>query len=260
MSTTWRIAVKPKHTVSVIAASALALSLAACGSDDSSELDDTPGTVVEETEETEEPEPTAEETEEPTEEVSAIEGTGEIGDSPEEAANPVDVGELIATTWTDHWRIDFFQVGMSTATEDSTFTDDDDQPLMTAGSDLVVMNVVYTNLSGETQYIGGEIGAYAFSTAEWEHVTGIPDENWQHSHFSEFGLDAYPLTSDVILQLDEVTPELPPEGSIAEPKTVMYLPGEPISVSGSVRHVLADGEVDYDNADVIPEGFTITFD
>ncbi|HIY67470.1 MAG TPA: hypothetical protein H9830_14495, partial [Candidatus Agrococcus pullicola] len=97
----------------------------------------------------------------------------EIGAAPEWAANPVDLGEHLGTTHTDSWQIDIFQVGTTVAVSDSIWEDEDTgENLLPKGSDIVVVNYVYTNISDETQYVQLSVGDATVKHDDFDYLGG----------------------------------------------------------------------------------------
>lgn len=117
------------RTIALAAASALALSLLACS-------------------QPEEPKPT----EEPAAEVEAeapAEAEAAEG-QPEWANGSIDVGESIGVAAEGDWQVEVFRVGEGVSDSDSMFVDPDtNENVLPAGSPLIYLNFVYTNVGDE---------------------------------------------------------------------------------------------------------------
>lgn len=169
----------------------------------------------------------------------------EIGQVPEWAANPVDVGELVATGYTENWQVDVFQVGTATTVSDSSWEDSETgENLLPAGSEIVVLNFVYTNTSGETQYTAINMGNPSFTTDSWKYYGGIPGEN-RAEHYEQFGMSIDFIATGAIEDFDHIAMEVAPGESVGESVTVQYITDEELVASVRIPATTADGETDF---------------
>lgn len=123
--------------MALIGAAALVFALSACA--EQSELPETPagGEVTEEPTQTEEPQ--------------APEQPAGDGDyTAADWAYPVEAkGEHLLTIDAGQYEVEVYQVGVVEATKNGNFVGQDNQPLIAVGSDIVYLQYIVTNTSGE---------------------------------------------------------------------------------------------------------------
>lgn len=186
----------------------------------------------------------------------------EIGAAPEWAANPVDLGEHLGTTHTDSWQIDIFQVGTTVAVSDSIWEDEDTgENLLPKGSDIVVVNYVYTNISDETQYVQLSVGDATVKHDDFDYLGGMPSADDQ-DHFDEFELFDGVVSEEVMLahegSLSTFVTEIAPGESAAEPMAFEYLPGTEMTIQFRIPLTDSSGQPDFSNAEESPNDFAVT--
>ena len=181
----------------------------------------------------------------------------EIGAVPEWSPNPVDVGELIGTAYTEFYQVDVFQVGTAETLDDSSWEDSETgENLLPAGSEIAILNFVYTNTSGETQIAGINMGNPSFTTDSWRYYGGMPGES-RDEHFEPHGMSWNFVRPDAIEDFEHIAMEIAPGESVAEAATVQYVTDEELIVSIRIPKVAADGETDFADVQEFQQEFRI---
>ena len=183
----------------------------------------------------------------------------EIGAVPDWAINPVDVGELVGTTHTDSWQIDFFQVGNVQSTAGSNWTDaQSGENLLPGNSPLAVVNVVFTNITDAPITVGTSLGSATFRTDDWEPFDDMPGEDMDQ-HFEQFGLYNRAIDYDKVPDVSTASLPVEPGQSVAKPTTVLYTPGMTAKAKVFISPVDAQGAVDTEHSEKSPDDFYVTF-
>lgn len=183
----------------------------------------------------------------------------EIGARPDWAINPLDAGDLVGTTHTDSWQIDFFQVGTVQSTAGSNWTDaQSGENLLPGNSPLVVVNVVFTNITDAPITVGTSLGSAAFRTDDWEPFDDMPGEDMDQ-HFEQFGLYNRAIDYDKVPDVSTASLPVDPGQSAAKPVTVLYTPGMKARAKVFISPVDAQGAVDTEHSEKSPDDFYVTF-
>ncbi len=130
------------------------------------------------------PQPIVTESAEPTatankETSPAAAATNDTGDIVPVWANPVSrTGELIGTGEFDQFTVDVYQVGILSMAKDSMFVDPDTkESILPAGADVVFLNYVFTNTSGQTIPLSNLLVSHMASYVDWPYMGSTPGES-----------------------------------------------------------------------------------
>lgn len=191
-------------------------------------------------EDTTEPEveTTTEATEPAETEAPAVPSTG---DTPEWADGPLDVGELIGSGSGDSWSIEVYQVGTGVTDRDSMFVNPDtNENVLPAGSEIVFVNIVVTNTTGEAIPLGYSLASPDLRHENWPYIQGQPGASTS-GPYDELGLSdtGYIVGSDVPFIVG-------PGQSFAQATSIGYEPGNanlrisltPVDEEGDLNHDL----------------------
>lgn len=185
----------------------------------------------------------------------------EIGPSPDWAANPTDVGELIGTTHTDSWQIDIFQVGNSTALRDSIWEDrDTGDNLLPAGTELVVVNYVWTNVSDEPLHIHLRMGEAVVKYEGYKYLGGLSNDTSEEI-FEPFGLNRDVVKEDVLYAAPDIASfyaTVEPGQSVGSPESFEYQPDKEYTFEFKVFPTNESGETDFGTREESPRGYRIS--
>lgn len=202
-------------TLSIAALTLVGVS--ACSSDEPEETT----TTAEETE-APEPEETESEASEPEEDADSDEeaeapaGTG----SAASWANPVTTpGTLLTTVTSDQFTLDIYQVGVTQATKTGQFVDPDGNPIITEGSDIVFVNYVVTNTSGETIPLGASLVDVSPRYADWPYMQGMDS-----------------VVDSDLFEAQEVNSGAAAAGSYVDPYVLAWEPDTQFSYGENFRH------------------------
>lgn len=116
------------------------------------------------------PAPSAsEETARPSPPAGSGSGSADAGPRPEWAVNPLDIGTFVGEAAAGDWRVQAYNVGTArTATDGTWAMPESNEPVMPAGTELTMYNLVITNTGGRTELLDGT------EVAMSEHQ-GVPD-------------------------------------------------------------------------------------
>lgn len=182
-------------------------------------------------------------------------GTGAM---PEWAAGSVDVGEKIASTSTDSWQVDIYQVGTGVTESDSMFIDPDtNENILPAGSEVVFLNFVYTNISDDTINVGNGFGMPDVRVVDWPYMGGMPGESKSEA-FEALGLANNIVKVGAIEDFDNIQLPVAPGQSVPVATSLKYTPGSEAFVYASMVPVDADGDLDHDRREEVSKDLTFT--
>lgn len=205
-----------------------------------------------------EPEPTQKS--QPSEAEPAPEQTQDAGTGamPDWAAGAVDVGEKIGSTSTENWQVDIYQVGTAKTERDSMFVDSETNTnLLPAGSEVVFLNFVYTNTSGETINVGNGFGMPDVRTSDWAYMTGMPGESSSEA-FEALGLANNIVKPGAITDYNNVQLPVASGQSVPVATSLKYTPGSSATVHATMVPVDGSGHLDHDRTEKVADDFTFT--
>lgn len=145
------------------------------------------------------------------------------GDTPVWFQGSLDAGELIGEGSTDSWNVKVFQVGTGNTDKDSMFVDPEtNENILPAGSEVVYLNFVYTNIGSEAVPLGSIPDPHVRS-ANWKFGQGQPGAVGA-SLYEALGLsaDGYDATKREQYDAPYV---VEPGQSIAIAASIKYEPG-----------------------------------
>lgn len=187
-------------------------------------------------EETEKPAASPEETEAP-----ATEEPAQTGDTPAWAEGALDAGEKIGEITTDSWKADLYQVGTATTDDDSMFVDKESgENLLPAGSEVVYVNFVFTNVSDEEVPLSISLGSPSMRATSWQYLGGQP------SFSSTEAYEGLGLSNDGFVTGSEAPFIVAPGQSFSQATNIAYVPGEEVEAEVTLIPVDEAGELLHD--------------
>lgn len=167
------------------------------------------------------------------------------GVMPEWADGAVDVGASIGSTSTESWAVEAFQIDQTgTTAKDSMFIDpDSSENVLPAGSTVVYVNFVYTNISDEAIMVPLSFGTPDLRSEFWQYGMGQPGD----SRLEEYEARGI---SDRLVKLDASGDvywfAVEPGQSIARAVNIKHEPGSALARLTFTPALNAEGDLDHD--------------
>ncbi|PFG34576.1 hypothetical protein [Sanguibacter antarcticus] len=210
--------------------------VSSCSSDEPEET----ATTAEETDapEADEAEP---ETAEPEEDASdEPAGSGSTASWAKPVTTP---GTLLTTVTSDQFTLDVYQVGVTQATKTGQFADADGNPIITEGSDIVFVNYIVTNTSGETIPIGASLVDVSARYADWPYMQGM-DSIVDNALFEEQEVNSSGAATDSYV--DPYVLQWEPGTQFSYGENFLYQAGSPITFDVTMVPVDDEGDLVHD--------------
>lgn len=189
-------------------------------------------------------------------------GGGGVGGGPEKGTEPPETftaaewampvepqGTWLNSMANDAVRVDFYQVGIEEAPEDSGWADTEtDEPLFTAGEDVVLLQVIMTNVGEDEIGLPHGEGEEVYDFRENEYLS-IASESHLTALLEAHDVPAESLNyeSPVVQEADGYNLPLAPGESAGYGRVYWYAGDQDYSMGFSIDRVV-DGEVpDYED-------------
>lgn len=155
----------------------------------------------------------------------------EAGDRPDWAVNPIDVGELVGETKGTGWDIKVYRLGNATTTSDGTWAMPDTKaPVMPAGTEMTVYNVVFTNISDADVLLeeGMSVTLNHTGVEDYKAVLSSSDD----PVYEQYGVKKYAYD---FMKIDEVTKYGDNRGYIVVPGQSFAIGSNTWAVPGEIK-------------------------
>ena len=223
--------------IASLSVAVLALLGSACGGGD--DADEAASTTTEAPTTTE---ATTTTTEAPDDDASDDDGAAAAGEAPSWAYPYETPGELITTIEGEDFEVEVYQVGVTQATKTGGFVDPDtNQPLIAEGDDIVFVNYVITNTSGETIPLAFNLVSVTPKYEDWPYLQGM-DSIADRALYEEMK-----VVSSVLNGTGDAPFEWEAGASFSYGTNFKHQPGSPITFSATLTPATPDGELDHDN-------------